>query len=383
MSLLFTDGVHFRVADSAFQLLHLISALQSLCSKQSPPSSLSIILLSSLALESCALQVKNCGSPPKARFTIPTFHPLRFSNQTSCLSLACCSTWSDAIATPNIRALFIPSIIEHLGSCAPAAELPSLLTSMCAASTPPMQLYPPFSWHELTCFKDSVFKQFGSAFMLNAHWLPLPTDASLPAVAEQVVRIHPNAHIMMKGHFSACSSAAVPLQIRHGRCDQLKPALRDLFSTCQQRCIGIQLFVQALRKFEQRTYLVPDPAAAHGWRQCVHVTTGIEGSDRTRSLSSLWSAQQQAPTHGLSLKIAGFVDQLLRVHAPFFQRALDLQMPLLRIDCGFDPATDRCFLNELMGPVNTCCYTAVHEQGLVYVIGVGLAEGLWKAMFGS
>ena len=254
MSLLFTDGVHFRVADSAFQLLHLISALQSLCSKQSPPSSLSIILLSSLALESCALQVKNCGSPPKARFTIPTFHPLRFSNQTSCLSLACCSTWSDAIATPNIRALFIPSIIEHLGSCAPAAELPSLLTSMCAASTPPMQLYPPFSWHELTCFKDSVFKQFGSAFMLNAHWLPLPTDASLPAVAEQVLRIHPNAHIMMKGHFSACSSAAVPLQIRHGRCDQLKPALRDLFSTCQQRCIGIQLFVQALRKFEQRTY---------------------------------------------------------------------------------------------------------------------------------
>jgi hypothetical protein len=374
--------VQFEVADSTLQHLHTLVALQQLALKQQLTAPISIALLSSIALEASALPLlRDDSSSTAVRHEPPSFQPLIFKGQPSHLQLCLCRSFSAAAATPNIRLLFIPSASEYLGLYACPGDQQRIITAL-LRSMPAAQLFPPLSWQQLTCRKDAIFARFGTDFMLPALWIPIPSLDSLSTAARKLLRGRADGAWMLKGSFSACSFTAYRLVIKNGRCEALMPTLNLLFSKHHQRCVGIQPFIQDLRDFELRVFLVPHQQTPHGWRQCVSVQT--RGASQSKSdhmlAGGFCEAEMRQPTHGRPLRIAGFIDKLLEQHADFFQQALTLRTPVLRIDCGYILAEERCFLNELVCAVNCGCYSAVHGQDLAHVIGQGLAAEMWRGI---
>jgi hypothetical protein len=378
-----SDRLQFEVADSSLQHLHTIIALQKLAREHRLPAPLSIILLPAFALEtSAAAFLLGATAPPRSLHrSPPPFQPLRFRGEHSHLQLTLSFTFDKAAAAVNIRAFFIPSVSEYLAFSACPDDQQRIISSLLTAM-PSAQLFPPPSWQQLTCRKDAVFARFGSEFMLPAQWISIPSLDSLQSAADAMLEGRSNGTWMVKGSFSACTQTAFRLKFHGGRCEALLPTLGQLFTKYHQRCVGIQPFVQDLRDFELRVFLVPDAASPLRWRQCVSVQTRSTSSSHSNHLlqGGLCHAELLLPTHGRPLLIAAFIDTLLTKRADFFTEALALRTPLLRLDCGYQSATKRCFLNELVSAVNCGCYSAVHGQDLACVIGEGLASGLWRSM---
>jgi hypothetical protein len=377
-----SDDVSFSVADSSLQHLHTLCALLERVSALKPAATLRIALLPSIALEqTCAsLLLRPTALQPSACAPIP--QPLVWAGKRTRVLLAYCSSMEKALALPNIRALFIPSVSEYLGEVATREQQVSLVSKL-LQPMPRAQLFPPLSWQELTCRKEAVYATFTDKFMLHTEWIALPDKQSLPVVAEKI-REHcgRSGKWVLKGNFSACSQAVFSATFSaNQRCAELLSTLDDLFFAYHQRCVGVQRYQQSLRDHEMRVYLIPDEQHHLRWRQTVSLSTAAYSDDGCCHFAegSTFKAEMQLPLHGKPLRIARFIDRLLAERADFFLRAEQLRVPLLRLDCGFNEQ-DQPFLNELVCAVNCCCYSGVHSQDLAYVVGQGLAEGMMTAM---
>jgi hypothetical protein len=349
---------------------------------QAKLATLSIVMLPALTLQSRAQQARSPHPlpPPSPYLSCPAGQPLAFTGQKSTLLLSFCSLWDEA-AHSAARALFIPSVSEFLGPVACGADQKLIVSKLLASVPSQPQLYPPHSWQDLTCHKDRVHKLFGDEFMLPAQWLPIANAEQLPAIAAKILTSTADGWWMLKGSFSANAVTAYRVLISRGQCTDLSPILHTLFHTHHQRCVGIQLFLPELRSFEMRVYLVPDAGSALGWRQTVSLKTSLHTKQGSACMyGSDMDAELLLPTHGRALLIAGFIDKLLTRFPKFFTSALQLETPILRLDCGFIAAEQRCFLNEIMCAVNACCYSHAHGQEIASVVGRGLARGLWKLM---
>jgi len=110
----------------------------------------------------------------------------------------------------------------------------------------------------------------------------------------------------------------------------------------------------------------------HRWRHVLTIKTQIamEGA--------VWAEQFQ-PMHGPGLRVAALIDNMLEERAPFFEELRRLGLPALRIDCGFDEATQRPFFNEFSA-CEAYMWSELHGQDLAYVVGRSLGDGMWTQL---
>ena len=358
--------VSFVVRDNILQMLHTLLELHKLL-LQHPSATLSVFFLSKLALHTTALQLLAGHRLPPSSI-IPVAQPLLIDGKPSQLRVHFCKRWAVAAAAVGVRALWIPALNTHLGEIASEFDC-RVLVQQLLSYFPRAQLFPPLSWDDLFEHKEKVYELFGSAHMLPACWLSLSSPESAHAVASKLLQGRADGAWVVKGSSSWAGRTVSAICIRSGGCAKLPFILAKLYSQFHQRCVGIQPYDAGLRHQEQRVFLVPDAASSTGWRQCL--------SARTFWCNGSITCQLELPTHGVALSIARFVDSLLVECAAPFRRALELRIPLLRLDCGFSQHDQRCFLSELCCAGDVNLFTRVHWQDLAYVCGRSFAKELW------
>jgi hypothetical protein len=368
------EGLCFTISDSLLPLLHALLALHDLTRETGAP--LCVLLLPLISVVSCA-QLMQKGHNPAAAPLPPKPKPLIIDGRPSHLHLLLCTRWAHvAAAARSVRVLFVPSMVTVLGAVACAQEQHQLLQRM-LAYFPRAQLYPPLSWDALFEAKDQVYAAFGPDFMLPATWISLPSLAAVPEVAATILRGRADGKYMLKGNYSWGSLTANPLQVTEGRCAGLERKLASLYSDLHQRCVGVQPFEPYLRLWELRVFLVLNRGAEVGepqWAQSVCVAT--RWNDQTRSCTS----ELMLSSTETVLQVTNFITRLLKQRPERFQRAAELGIPVLRLDCSItDHGRGRCFLNELAAS-DVGLYTAVHWQDLAIRTGKSSAKSMVAMM---
>jgi len=334
-------------------------------------SILRILFLSNVALQAAGQQALK-GKPPAAAYSAPSFTPLTIGGTHSQLHLCFCTSWSEVSAAGQARVLWIPALDTYLTN-AGCSEQQRQVVAKLQESLGGAKLYPPLAWEDLFEHKDRVYSLFGSDYMLPTRWVPLPSLAEVQRAADSMLANLPDGSYMVKGSFSYGALTANRVEVAGGKCDRLLEVLTNLYSLQHQRCVGIQKYLQALSDFELRVFVVPDLKSPGGWRQCVGVATEMTPDGRMK-------AEQRQPVNGRPLAIARFIDELLTRHSAAFRRALELKMPLLRLDCGY--ANDKCFLNELCCPGDSTLFSEMHAQDLACVVGKAFAGQMLELLFG-
>jgi hypothetical protein len=356
------DKPCFFLGDLILQLLHTILQLDQLLFSSGHAAPLTLLLVDFRLMPPVATSYP---SPPSASSLICT--PLTIAGRQSLLHVGFCDRWSDTSAAGTVRALWIPGLDSTLASI-PSSERHSASQQL-LNTFPQAHIYPPLSWDRLCERKDTVFKRF-AASMLPTRWFSLSTMDKVSLVADAMLEKCADGEWMLKGSHSDSGEAVTRITVKGGACAALEAALIDLYSKRQQRCIGIQPFEPGLRQFETRVFLVRDSSCGSGWRPSTTVRTSPVNGD------GVFAAELMLPTHGVTIDVARFVDKLLDDHADIFQEAAELDMPLLRIDCGYSLTQKECFLNEFCGCGKLIVFSQVHDQALAYVVGCEFARQL-------
>jgi hypothetical protein len=358
----FAETVFFLIADTILTTLHAILQLH----EQAQGATVRIVLFPIRSLELTAQHIIR-GCPPTTASSPPLFTQLHISSRLSSVHVAYCSLWKHVAATPNVRVFWLPALDTQFGAVGPSDQQ-RLVVSRLLSYWPRAQLFPPLSWDDLFEHKNRAYKRFGSDYMLETSWYPLQSIEQVPAVAAAILNGRSDGQYMLKGSSSWGGLAVKQFPVQGGKSIGLPALLRDLFAKQHQRCFGVQACEASLFRFEQRVYLVQDSTcvAAGGWRQVVSVHS-------YQTVDGAMHVELQQPTHGNSLKIAGFIDKLLAAHVNTFKYAADLGIPLLRLDCGIRGFDERCFLNELAA-CDPTLFSEVHSQDLAFVSARGYVQ---------
>jgi hypothetical protein len=366
------------------QMLHFFIQLNRLATQRPPHAPpVTLVMVPFAALRGAIVSLVKTQQLPTPSDVMPLAQQLQFANQTqSALQLLFCSTWEQAAAHANVKALHWSGVFtsfDHLIYQLQHAQFIRCLLHRGA------QLYPPQSW-DLFDDKKQVQLLFGDA-LLPTDWFDIPCSGAgeaasseeLHTLCEQLLKGRADGHWVVKGSFSFNAVAVCAIHIQRGTCDKLFGIVERLHVDCRQHCIGIQQYMPELAQLELRVFLVLDNKQPSGWRQCLSLRTSSTFSSNSDE-SLTMSAELEQPVHGVAKQVAQFVDALLLQHAATFQKAAACGTPLLRIDCFYSSQEKRCFLNELCCANECGLWTHVHYQDLAYVVGEAFARGVWKLL---
>jgi hypothetical protein len=360
------------VGESSFLLLHVLATLHERATQLAPRSTLVVCMLPMQALQA-HLRGELCDQAAAADSAASTSHPLQLQLSAEAASLPAnvrlrwCTSWVDATRGAPVRAVYLPSLLmlHALGQARyeqTKQRVEELLASL------PAPLYPPMAWDELLEHKDRVYAHF-HAVMLPTRWIAVSGNAA--RLAADLLHGQADGEYFVKGSYSMASLCTRRIRIRNGRCAELTGVLRSFLGSQHQSCVGIQAAVAGFDQFELRTWLTVDDSTGR-WRPGIVIKTSMEES------TGLVTAEQFQPLHGYALRIAALVDRMLTDYAAFFEHMRQLGIPALRIDCGYDSATQRAFFSEFARGGHATMWSQVHGQDLAYVIGRALGQSLWQ-----
>jgi len=235
-------------------------------------------------------------------------------------------------------------------------------------------LWPPTSWEEILENKDQIYTKFNK-FMLRARWVKLDAvQGSVEKLAAGLLSFcRLDGEYFIKGSLSCAKTCGTSVKVVGGRCPELVEILRKWVDEMHQRCVGIQSFMPGFDRLELRTWLVPD-SVARRWRPALTIKTEL--------LPTGLSAELYQPLHGAGLRVAQLVDEMLAEHAPFFEQLRQMGIPALRVDCGYDSASEKAFFNEFAA-VEAWIWSEVHGQDLAAVVGRGLGDSVWAKLLNA
>ena len=385
-------AVSFVVSEFTIQLLHLLSALHDHLA-QRPGSTLTVTMLTRQGLRdevtrrlNSADSASSSAPPPAAASSAASSaapaatddtQPLLFSADAtdSPLRLRWCNSWSHAVhvSTPA-RVIYLPSLM-WLGDDCPPEQAERLLTSMLGEVG--ATLWPPTSWEAMVEHKDKVYARFNK-FMLPARWVAVSAvqgsverlAASLLGFCSQQGR--GDGRYFIKGSFSFAKLCGRCITVAGGQCPELLEVLRTWVDEGHQTAIGIQPFMPGFDEFELRTWLVADQVTGR-WRSALTIKTQMAEQ------GNAMSTELYQPMHGAGLRIAQLVDDMLSERAPFFDELLQLGLPALRVDCGYDHAGQRAFFSEFSA-CDAFMWSEVHGQDLAYVVGRAMGDAVWTRL---
>lgn len=348
--------------------LHLLSALHDQLQKAG--GTMVVSMLTQKGLQAVWDRAASSSSAAAARPRIA--EPLQFvADKDSPISLRWCDSWQDA-SDRGVDSIYMASLTwlssdgchyDHVRAQHFRGMLQRLNATLC----------PPESWDQLLERKDCVYSKFNK-WMLPALWVALDNvggDMARCAASLLTFCRRGDGDYMLKGSFSACASCAKRITIRAGKCSELAGVLEEFVQTKHQQSVGIQPFIAGFSDFELRTWIVVDPVTKR-WRPTLTMKTSVTDG-------SVITAELFQPMHGVGLRVAELVDELLRERADFFTKVHELGIPALRIDCGYDLAIHGAFFSEFSPAGDAAMWSGVHEQDLAYVIGRAMGDLLWSS----
>jgi len=372
-------AVSFAVNEFSVVLLHLLSALHDHLLQQ-PGFSLVVTMLSKQALrdevderiQCSAAQPGAASSSAEAHGQPLLFSALSASPSHSPLRLRWCRSWSEATRVFPPRVVYLPSLMWLIEDCSfeQAGRYASAMLHEVGAT-----VWPPFSWEAMVEHKDKIYSQFNK-FMLPARWVKMDAvEGSVERLASSLLGFcyqqgRGDGRYFIKGSLSCGKICGKEITITDGQCPELVEVLREWVEKQHQTAFGIQPFMPGFDEFELRTWLVADRVAGR-WRSALTI--------KTQFAHGVATVELYQPIHGKGLRIAQLVDDMLLQRASFFEQLLQLGLPALRVDCGYDDAGKRAFFSEFAA-CQASMWTEVHDQDLAYVVGREMGEAMWTKL---
>jgi hypothetical protein len=346
----------------------------------------------------------------------------------------------DEARKETIHAVYLPSLMwfSDLGHQADLkAGLLRFLESGCSGGGKPASkhraaatLYPPLLWEALCEQKQDVYARFKQV-MISCTWHqfvggtdPTRAVADAEAFAAKLLDAVGNptkGSFMLKGSWADGKSCVKKIDVavhKSGVRQFLASKVAELVFSFNQRWFTLQPFSKALMEHECRIWCVasslfqPRPLAkdaaaadtvAHSAAASASAAAAPSASAAAApsasaaaaspakcwriavALVSLYQSERVAalasgPYEYAEQQCFGFVEWLLKAHAPFFDNLLQLGMPALRVDCFYSPEENTVLLNELTVPNDAMMFTHCHNQSLPRLIAESFGDGLFEQL---
>lgn len=348
-----------HVGEVNLLLLHLLSRLAS------RQQSSTITLLPTSALEAALSSVAHGASNStwkahsKADFA---WQQLRFADQQS-VRIRGVGSWS---ALDPADVIFCPSLMSF-SSISPLPTLRSAFISLLQQLG--AKPFPPPSWNDAIEHKDNVYNTF-HPYMLTTKWVTMQ-DRKPEDVATELLHDVSDGQYRLKGSYSMCGACGATVVVRNGACSELRSHLDRFAESYHQQTVGLQPFIPSLSQSELRFFTVVTGSAASGPGHRFHKTgiiirTKLKGS--STSNGSDFQAEHYAAVHSHSLACSELVDTLQQKQPDFFEQLYKLGLRCLRFDVGFDPASNRAFLNEFAAAPDAVTWSSLHQQDLLWFV---------------
>lgn len=313
-----------------------------------------------------------------------------------------CSSLADALQGDPLRVLFLPNLMWY-SPCAGQSELEDRLRDLLRAvgqAQPPhatVHVYPPREWDERLENKDDVYHKF-SFVMLPTVWLAVALSGQAESrllefttTATWLVHQRAPGRYVLKASYSDSGRAVrtdinVVVNASGERLvpDRLLETMIEYNEKYNHIKFGLQPFVDDFPTNEFRHWYMalPDVNGARTFRLVAAVRSKFTGSPVQR-LSGVTSS----PLDTASIACYDLAQRIMTGAGAHDQQFIELRDDLLemgcyalRVDCGYDSANNRAFLNELTAPADAAIFTHAHETELVWKLGEMLAEGVMELL---
>ena len=340
--------------------------------------------------------------------------------------------WADKLGDlrhgGRIRLLLAQGSFEYgLTRCAPQAQLNASIDRICswiyeeqtkalhASAKPRIRCradadhrvirWPPIELDKLN-HKHHTHAQL-HRYMLPACWVSISDDEAasqqVDATSERVaVHMLQSALVqkelnggrqrfVLKGTY-ACAKQCV--QFVHVEADGSSPelikAVRSMLVEFHQRALGLQPFIEQFSRSEIRHFCRAVPACLRALKFDENALASPPFSTNFIVRTS-WDVMDNTVLHTEQCTIDATdsfaTHQLVQsmLHDPSLQSMLqelvDLGLPWIRVDCGFDWQTSRPFFNEFAFPYDACVWTGGHQQDLLWTEAIDTARLLAPLLF--
>lgn len=245
-------------------------------------------------------------------------------------------------------------------------------------------LYPPPAWDVHTEQKDAIFAQFRSHMLVDARWVDMDR-ASITAgrTVAALLAGQSDGKYYVKGATSYANICGAEVEVRGGACDALG-AIVERFFAAKQRRVGIQPFVDGFAMEEYRHWCVRNGDADR--YHCAYVMkTYLHGAEQT------FAADLTSPMHEATVACMRRVSAMIAdpACAAFWQRAHDLGIPAIRIDCGYRKVVDadtgaivyRAFFNEFGTAPDASTFVEEHQHDIILLVANHFADAMWNTLY--
>lgn len=148
----------------------------------------------------------------------------------------------------------------------------------------------------------------------------------------------------------------------------LELAVMFFITAYSQPWIGLQALVPRFETNEFRHWCIAAPsdpsnmASPKKWRHSYTMKTSKAGPGNTDTEAETCALSSKPPF--VANACYDLMDLLIRKSSgpiyEFFQKLIHLGIPAVRIDCGYDFATNKAFLNEFAVPPDSNMWTGLH-----------------------
>lgn len=272
-----------------------------------------------------------------------------------------------------------PSLMWH-GRVGSVTSLAAALTQLLSPLGAP-RLFPPVSWDELIERKDLIYDIF-QPYMLPSRWVST-ADKEMKQLAAALIQSLPNGQYRVKGAQAWGASCGVTVAISSGACDELPGIIERFVHEWHQPAIGVQPFVDSFPGNELRFWTMADEganvAAGEPRFRFTAILLKTRLSFRNTSITR-FDAEVYSTVHDDSAACGKLLEQMLKEQSAFFERIYQLGVRFLRVDMGFNPSSDRAFLNEFAAAPDGNTWSQVHKQDLLWRVGMQMADGLGETV---
>lgn len=317
------------------------------------------------------------------------------------LQFRLCVSLAEALQGFPVRVLFLPNLMwytKHATQQNLEGRLTELQAAVHTAQHQSLQavvhVYPPREWDELLENKDRVYQKFQSV-MLHTVWtaaarpesnVALSRDA-LQEAAAWLVDGRPAGRYVLKASYADCAQAVrtdIQLDVSASGSSaipaRLVDAMQEFHDRFHQLKFGLQQFIEDFPTNEFRHWYMalPDNNGTRTFRLVATVRTKYSGAipQQMTAVGSSTLDPESIACYDLAQRIMAGTGDGNQAFIGLRENLLEIGCYALRVDCGYDRAERKAFLNELTAPADAAIFTHAHETALVWKLGEMLAEGV-------
>lgn len=208
--------------------------------------------------------------------------------------------------------------------------------------------------------------------------------SAIKRICDGLLQSQPNGTYYVKGSRNDCGLCVRKVEVKDGESIELETAVLLFINRFNQPHIGLQVAIPQFEVTEFRHWCVAVPELNDPTGKAIRFRYSF--SLRTsKSIDKSITAAIHAPLSPESIACYDLVQRMLSddaeaSHKLFFQQALDLGIPAIRIDCGFDFKKRSAFLNEFAIAPDANMWTGIHHYDLLAHTSKTMSDMMWQAV---